>query len=423
MTIIDRHSSLATALLLAMLAGCATPPGPVPVAAAEPFCAGDSILVDARFEGGNIHSCRVDGERRVQILVRPENEPPINPSSWYAFRLSANGSEPVEAVVRFEGGPARYWPKLSGDRRNWRPAREAEARFGEDGATLYLSLRPSGPALWVAGQPLVLADYYADWLDALDSLEHVSTRLVGRSAEGRPLHAAFTGQKPEVVFLLGRQHPPEVSGALAMRAFVDTVTGDTELARQFRRRYWLVIVPLLNPDGVANGHWRHNANGIDLNHDWGPFTQPETRSLMDLIAAIEASGARPALMLDFHSTRDSLFYTQMPEETSWPIDFASAWFERSRARIPDFEFRHEPRPKSGQANTKNWFFDRYRIPAYTYEIGDEVAPDEIAATTPVFAEEMMRLLLEYSAEEQVANRDNPIANEGRAPAVPLSSPR
>jgi len=424
MPMFRRPGFLASVALFTLLGtGCASPPVAGPVADAVPYCAGQDLVVDARFEGGNMHSCRVAGQRRVEILVRPEDAPPINPSSWYAFRISAGGDEPVEAVIRFEGGPARYWPKLSSDHVHWRPAPDAAARFGDDGSSLHLVIEPTAPMLWIAGQPLVLGDYYADWLGSLDALDDVSTRVIGHSVEGRPIHAAVTGTRPEVVFLFGRQHPPEVSGALAMRSFVDAVLGDTELARQFRDRYQLVIVPLVNPDGVAHGHWRHNMNGVDLNRDWGTFTQPETNSLRQLIEEIETGGTRPALMLDFHSTSSSLFYTQLPGESSWPIDFATVWFDRTRARIPGFSFRHEPRAKSDQANTKNYFFDRYRIPAYTYEIGDEVPADEIVATTPVFAEEMMRLLLEYSAAEQVSNRDNPIANAGRGPAAPLSSPR
>ena len=58
--------------------------------------------------------------------------------------------------------------------------------------------------------------------------------------------------------MIGRQHPPEVTGAIAMHSFIDTVLADTDLARQFRDRFKLAIVPLMNPDGVAAGHWRHN---------------------------------------------------------------------------------------------------------------------------------------------------------------------
>ena len=179
------------------------------------------------------------------------------------------------------------------------------------------------------------------------------------------------------------------------------------------------MIPLFNPDAVALGHWRHNLNGVDLNRDWGPFTQPETQGAQRLLAEVEANGQRPALMLDFHSTRASLFYTQLPEESSWSIDFATVWFERFRERRPDFEFKHDPRGRSTQPNTKNYFFDRYRIPAFTYEIGDEEDRAAIADTSPVFAEEMMRLMLECSAEEQTVNRSSTKQNEGRPAAIAL----
>lgn len=179
-----------------------------------------------------------------------------------------------------------------------------------------------------------------------------------------------------------------------MRSFVDTVMSDSELARSFRDRFSVVVVPLINPDGVVAGHWRHNMNGVDLNRDWGPFTQPETQSVARLLATMDEMGLNPKLMLDFHSTRSSLFYTQMPDDFDEPVDFATAWLTRSRERLPNFEFKHDPRPPSGQDNTKNFFFSRYNIPAITYEIGDEVARQDIVDTTPVFAEEMMRLMLE-----------------------------
>ncbi len=99
-------------------------------------------------------------------------------------------------------------------------------------------------------------------------------------------------------------------------------------------------------------------------------------------------------MLDFHSTRLNTFYTQLPSESNYAFDFATVWFDRTRERIPDFEFKHDARPKSGQANTKNYFFDTYGIPAITYELGDETDRQTIAKTSPVFADEMMRTLLE-----------------------------
>ena len=196
--------------------------------------------------------------------------------------------------------------------------------------------------------------------------------------------------------LLGRQHPAEVPGAIAMRRFVDVLLGETGLARRFRERFGLIMIPLMNPDGVANGHWRHNLGETDLNRDWGPFTQPETRAVADLFAGIDELGLRPRLMLDFHATsftETSMFYTQTDEDATDPRNFAANWLGAVRARLPGYDFEHAPRPTSAQPNTKGYFYLRYGIPSITYEIGDEADRDALRAVTPVFAEEVMRTLL------------------------------
>src|SRR3546814_6550764 len=59
--------------------------------------------------------------------------------------------------------------------------------------------------------------------------------------------------------------------------FVDELAADSPLARDFRERTLVIVLPLLNPDGVVEGNWRGNINGQDLNRDWGPFSQSETR--------------------------------------------------------------------------------------------------------------------------------------------------
>lgn len=351
------------------------------------------LLVDANFPGGRFDRCSVQNNALVSVVIRPEDAPPINQSPWYAFRLSPK--QPVDATVgmTFEEGYARYWPKTSMDGENWQPVAEQRVKIAEDGKSMTVSVPLGENPVWIAAQELVLPPFYENWLRSLSAVPEVTVQTLGRSVLGQPIQAAVTPMKEEAVFLLGRQHPPEVTGAMAMKSFVDTVFADTPLANRFRERYTVVVVPLINPDGVVAGHWRHNMNGVDLNRDWGTFSQPETQSIALLLAGMEQDEVAPVLMLDFHSTRQSLFYTQVPDDFSEPVDFATEWLANSRQRLPDFEFKHDPRPPSGQENTKNYFFGRYGIPAITYEIGDEVDRNTIASSTPVFAEEMMRLML------------------------------
>ena len=102
-------------------------------------------------------------------------------------------------------------------------------------------------------------------------------------------------------------------------------------------------------------------------------------------------------MLDFHATKytDSmLFYTQREEDVTDPYDFANIWLARVRERAPHYDFIHDPRPTSAEPNTKGYFYTRYGIPSFTYEVGDEADRAALLDVTPVFAEEMMRTMLD-----------------------------
>lgn len=60
------------------------------------------------------------------------------------------------------------------------------------------------------------------------------------------------------MMVIGRLHPPEVTGQFALQAFVESLCMDSETAKKFRKEYTVYVVPMMNPDGVDNGHWRHN---------------------------------------------------------------------------------------------------------------------------------------------------------------------
>lgn len=375
-----------------VLAGCDAPP-----ATPYRFCESDRYLIDANFEGGSFHSCSIAGDGSAVLSIRPEDVP-IMQTPWYAFRVSPKKPGDIRITLDFVDGYARFWPKVSNDTENWRPMAESHVKRSEDNKRLMMQLSIAEEPVWVAGHELVTTSFYDEWIRELAARDDVNTQLLGRSVQGRPIHVAQTASKPEFVLLIGRQHPPEVTGAKAMRPFVDTVLGDSPLAKRFRERFSVVVIPLLNPDGVALGHWRHNVNGIDLNRDWGPFTQPETQSVARLLAGFEELGHKIRLMLDFHSTKSNLFYTQLQDDGTLPALFATKWLSGAKERLPDFEFTHEARAEAETANTKNYFFRRYGIPAITYELGNETDRKQIVSAAPVFAEEMMRVLLEYEPD-------------------------
>ncbi|MDE0660261.1 MAG: M14 family metallopeptidase [Gammaproteobacteria bacterium] len=365
-------------------------------ATAEGYCENDIALLDRQFEGGAFHRCEVRDGKFV-ITIRPEDSKVEVPMPWYAFRASPKQEGEAIVLMGFVDADAdRFWPKVSLDGINWQRLPDRAVAVSEDKQRLALRIPLAEAPVWIASQRLLTTRFYDTWTLSLSQRPDVAVRVFGRSIHGRPISVAETSPKRLGVLFIGRQHPPEVTGALTMHAFVDTVLADTQLARSFREIFTVITAPLLNPDGVANGHWRHNAGKTDLNRDWGPFRQPETRSVRDLLADLPRRGIALRLMLDFHATRlteTHLFYTQRPEDGDGSAHaFAAEWFERVRKRQADLEFIHRP-SKSESANAKNYFFDTYGIPSITYESGDETDPDWIAAAAPVFAEEMMRTML------------------------------
>jgi len=365
-------------------------------AAEDRYCKNNYFTIDARYEAGAFDKCKFESGNSVELTIRAEDYKVTVDQPWYSFRITSNQPRDINIRLRFPRAYARYWPKISVDGVNWSRAGEESVTVSKNEKNMYISLRTDATGVWVSAQELITQAYYDEWLQQLAAHDEVQTTVIGNSIEGRPINLAKTANTKEVVLLLGRQHPTEVPGALVMRDFIDVLLGDSDLATQFRERFTLLIIPLMNPDGVANGHWRHNSGRTDLNRDWGPFKQPETQAVARLMASVDELGMQPRLMLDFHATKftDSiLFYTQIAEDVTNPPDFANNWFNRVRTRIPDYEFKHDPRPVSKQANTKGYFFTRYGIPSFTYETGGEADREKLREVTPVFAEELMRALL------------------------------
>lgn len=369
------------------LGGCATVHSPG--VSNGSTCATASARIAFDFDGASRLACAILSEREFAILVTPEHAPPINPSPWYGFRYEAFGSQGISVHLQYVGARHRYAPKL---------IRRAEvtplpAEVSADKSAARLSL-PPGQGI-VAGTELVTSSRNDALLRRLAALPQAERIDLGRSLDGRPLEAVRLGNPgaPNLVVLLGRQHPPEVTGALAMEAFA------TEIANQAKSGDWaggriqFLIVPLLNPDGVARGHWRANRGAKDLNRDWGQFSQPETRSVKAWLDALPKR-TRPIAMVDFHSTNRNLFYVQSEIEADEREErFLADWLESSQKLLDDYPFRIERRDANpGLGTAKNWFHATYDIPSYTYEVGDETESEVIRRSAALLARAFLKSL-------------------------------
>ena len=372
----------------------------VPASAEDAVCENKFAVLEANFDGARMSECKAN-RRSFSIEIEPENEP-INPSPWYAFRVTPKGTDDFTVTLRYSGFKHRYRPKVSDAPGQWRLLDESRVRERRRGRKVVLRLPGGDSPYIVSAQELLGVAAYDAWMGNLAQHADVTLKQIGASVEGRKIEALFSapaeddgakedGEK-EYVILVGRQHPPELTGAFMMLPFVETVFADTPLAEAFRARFHIIAAPLLNPDGVAHGYWRHNVNGVDLNRDWGPFTQPETQAMKRILDDIEHDEtADLTLLLDFHSTNRNVFYTQTDEDITNPANFADLWLAATRGRV--YEFEHAPRALSELNTSKNYVFKTFGAPSITFELGDQTDRDAIRASASVFAEEMMNVLL------------------------------
>jgi hypothetical protein len=352
------------------------------------------VTFEAHFPRARMNGCEMLGPDEFGAVVRPENLP-VNDSPWFAFRVRSETEKTITLRLRCQGGSLRYRPKISLDGTQWLLLPEECYQQTEDRKEAVLKLEIGPRVLHVAAQEPVSRAEMEDWAATLERLPFVTRSTFGTSIKGVPLMRLDIGnaESKRKVVVIGRQHPPETTGSMALMRFIESVAGDTEQARAFREAFHLVVMPLLNPDGVDAGHWRHNLGHVDLNRDWKAFAQPETRSARDQILTLKDQ-ERLFLMLDFHSTFRDVFYTQPDEAAYAPPNFTARWLAGIGRRVPDYTAERSASPTPTPTTSTYWAHHTFGIPAVTYEIGDNTDRALLKRVAHAAAEEMMTLLLE-----------------------------
>ncbi len=360
------------------------------------FCEANGFTVHTDFSGAALHACS-PGDSGPNLTIGPEFSP-INPSAWYAYRIEPGqaGNSPVTTTItqKYLLGQHRYSPWIRQDSGAWQAVPASAQSLSEDRTEFKFTVPVPPEGLQIAAQPMLTVVDSERWSAQLARRHHLQTHTLLSTGLGNrlQLYASVADQATGMILLLGRQHPPEVTGAFAYQDFVERLFDDDELAQNFRQVYQLVLVPLVNPDGVAMGYWRMNRGGMDLNRDWGLFTQPETRAIGHWLA--ETVEETPlTLLLDFHSTWNDVFYGQHPSDNPTPIGFNQAWYQAIQARLGEDTPAWSGQNNPGLPTAKSWARRVYGVSALTYEVGDKTPRDVIRYKARVSAEELMRTLM------------------------------
>lgn len=358
----------------------------------------DGITVDNLFDAARLNQFQELGRHHYEIGITAENEP-INSSPWYAFRLYG-AAEKTAVTIDLEYGENkhRYWPKISSDGENWNILDSTRFELLGDSTRARLNIEISGDTTWIAAQEIIDTKDMREWATRQAQSADATLSTVGKSRQNRDLLlldiTKGTPDEKEIIVVVSRQHPPEVTGNLSMMAFVEEMLTGSALSEDFLQRYRVLVYPMLNPDGVDLGHWRHNLGGVDLNRDWAHYRQPEIRQIcQDIIDQANSAQTDVLLGLDFHSTWSDIYYTVHDSIPTRMPGFPAEWIGAIEAKMAGFEARVSP---SGTVSpvSKNWFANQFDAVGITYEIGDNTPRDIITRKSQVSAQEMMRILLE-----------------------------
>ncbi len=354
------------------------------------------VWVSNNFEGARLSNFYAVNDSTFEAFIEPENFP-INNSPWYAFKIWSDTVRTISLRLNYKDARHRYIPKIKIDEK-FTPIDIEQAIYDSVGKTLEFKLKVDPKPKLVSAQIITDNEFFDKWLSKITkkpfvNIEQIGISNLGNSIKEISINEVLNDKEAGVLVIMSRQHPPEVSGFLASLFFIEELSAESELAENFRSEFKVRMFPLINPDGVLNGHWRHNAAGVDLNRDWENFNQPETRAVRDALLPILKTPKRKVFYgIDFHSTNENIFYPIEESVKTYPDNFTQKWISFIESDNSDIEFATEEFDTSSPI-FKNWIFRTFGADAVTFEVYDELDIKTIEKISRSAAQSLMRLLL------------------------------
>ena len=343
-----------------------------------------NIHVDNQFDGARCNGFTKLNDSIYQILITPENKP-INKSAWYAFKIWSEEKQTITLEIDYPEFEHRYAPKMSHDGKNWSNILEKNSRK--------FKIEISPDTTWVSAQEIISSKDIEDWMTRQADHNFVKNEIIGKSTLGRSMHLMKIkeGQPKHKMLIIGRQHPPEIpGGTLSLFAFIEEILKDTPTSKKFRQHVEVLVFPNMNPDGVDLGHWRHNANGVDLNRDWQDFKEKETQLVRNLLQS--NTKGQWIYGIDFHTSFSGPYLLVMDSLSKRTTPLTDNWIsEIKEQRKEELDIR----PRSQDLPyCYNWMITQLDMEAVTYEEGDEIDRTIVKKRAQDYAKYLMTTLLD-----------------------------
>lgn len=335
---------------------------------------GRTLEVVADFEGGSAGAVEVVSGSHLRVAVKgqADQDGRNRQANWYYFEVrNAKPGEELRIDLVNLPGEYDYKPNRGAVTADTRPYvqdgtewREADGAYDAEQPKWTLRIRPKGERIRIAHVHPYLASDLARLKDEVKPrVEVIGKSIGGRDLELWTVEQDCTGNSP-VVWLMFRQHAWETGTSWTGQGMV----------RSLPRGVVWKILPLCDPDGVAEGGVRFNKRGFDLNRNWDAAVdvaaRPEIAAQRKAIESWLESGKRIDLFLTLHDTETSEYLEGPPEGKAallgrrlWTTLKAESSFDPSREYFSRMEI-----PAPGRANVIQWLWNQHKVPAFLMEL-------------------------------------------------------
>lgn len=368
------------------------------------------VYFNTAFESASVWKIEALGETEFRLFLKGQQDARgrNRQTTWWAVRLDQLAGRAVTVrVTGFDGeyndrpviswaGPW-YRPVFSDDGENWTHVTEATWDAEKKELSFTLPSRPD--RLWLAHIPLYTHTRVLKLIEEVARLPHARAEVIGQSVLGRPLHLVTVTnfEKPDaakkVIWMQARQHAWETGTSFVLEGALRFVTSSDPAAQKLRDENVFCFVPVINPDSVARGDVRFNANGFDPNRQWPEVDLRDKRwlernpEIWYVKKAILAQHARQpiALALNLHNTEMNEYLETMVDDDVtqarmhrfFDLAVAQTSFDPSRPKMTI-----SVATGSGPLNTTNSIWPEARVPMMLMEtrVGPSKKLNRIATT-------------------------------------------
>ncbi|WP_371372361.1 M14 family zinc carboxypeptidase [Thalassotalea aquiviva] len=349
----------------------------------------------------NIKDCHYNPNDKVLNITLTGERSDITGNPWYAFKLSANAPTQLNLAIKVNADGHQYAPRVSADGLVWR-----ETSHWWVSNVLNFSVSLTQQLVWISAQEMITSNDYKIWGEQLAQNKYVRFSMIGESVQQRPIYKIEASKRNnnDWLVIIGRQHPPELTGVLAMVPFVSTILSNSPLANQFRQRYNVIVLPNVNPDGVDLGYWRLNANLVDLDRDWQQQSQPEVQSISQYLKRLARKGARFTLAIDFHAANKHRIKIMPGINKEQPSKMITRWLSDLDQLHPNFPL---PTQKAQQVpgSFMTYFARQFDSQAVSVDLANNGNRKFIKTLAVDAANSMMRSMLQQPKQPRYIRYD------------------